>query len=857
MTPRAAQLGTQVFDRLPAGPYGAADIVEAIRGECSPSLCDGLLAFVPSLIPGHLALVSEPLTQGIQPTPQELTRIDHEVIALLAAGVAGLLDAQHTLALAQGDPGVPPVRDLDWGSVVLAPLAMPGHAAGAILFWRQSSTDAFTDHEVAALRGLTSLCAPMILSVVLSDHLIFGRDLIEALPEAVIAVDPQFIVFRWNAGAERLYGIPAADAIGNPLATLYSTFYDDPDMDRDRAWEELLRNGRWDGVVTQQSKAGRTVSVAAAVTLLRDDDAKIIGAVATNRDNSEIVRARSRLDAAERLLADALSAAGAMSVVLDEEATIVAANREWLDTALVNTAPLDQVSVGADYLAPVRKAADAGDADALSALDAVVGVLSGARPMSVFEYRCDRPDGPHWYQMEARRLGSTPGAVITHREVTERHHLESRLAHGDTHDSLTGLGNRILLETRITRARFGESHNGALGLLICDVDGFASVNETLGYSGGDSVLRVVADRIRAECPPTFLTVRLGADQFAIFAESVTDPMVLQNLAEHLRVETAQPIEIGGRRLRVSLSIGMALLDPQEQVSGTGLSSELIARADAARIDSKLQGRNRVRRYVPAMRDQSASIVQLQQDFSAALTSGDLELHYQQIRSLADEAVVGFEALVRWPRPLSPTLTPATFGTVLASPLVAGPLARWSISVAVHDALALQSLVESGLIEVGINISAQQFIDVDVASLVTITANRAGLPTSAIVVEVTETTAFTDDTRVHDQLLRLHERGVSVSLDDFGTGFSSLAHLRALPVDSVKIDKSFTSDIGTDVTSEALVRSLIGLAHDLGLVTVAEGVETQEQADWLRANHCDRYQGFLAHRPSPLIECLGD
>jgi diguanylate cyclase (GGDEF)-like protein/PAS domain S-box-containing protein len=837
---RSDVLTARILSALAGGPLDVLQIIDTMAANLTPAFADGLVGFVPGLSKDTLSLV--PTSRGPYHDSATLAGLERPVHELLRKRTQGLLTPPRLNEVVEFTAG------LDWGSAVLAPLTVPGYAPGAVLYWRGPRRGHFCDSDVSILMATTCTCAPLVLAASLADHLIFGREVSEAIADAVIAIDPDFRVVRWNSAAHRLYGIPAEDAIGNSLASLYSTHYDDPDMTLDLAWDELQRTGRWTGQVTQQSKAGVTVSVVASVTAIRDDEGHLIGAVAVNRDNSEISLAKSRVRTAEGLLTDALDAAGAMAVVVDGDGVIVAANREWLDVALATGARMDLVSVGADYLRPVREAADSGDASAREVLVELQNVLSGKATNAKLGYRCDRPDGPHWYTMESRRLADSHGAVITHREVTQEYQLEQRLAHQSAHDPVTGLGNRGQLDERIRQADPGES-----GLIICDIDGFAAVNEAIGFRDGDQVLRAMADRLVQLCPPGGKVMRLASDQFAMFIEGAAHAM-LTPLAERAREAARQPIDIGERQLTLSMSIGIATIDTSAE-SVTDLASELILRADAARIDSKARGRNRVRTYHLDLRDRTAALLQMQHEFSTDLDAGRLALHYQQILRFADDTVVGFEGLVRWPRDLGPVLTPATFEPILSAPVVAGPLARWSIDTALLAARALRVQQRFQNTSMGVNVSAQQFRDVDVEQHLLDAADRLALPHSAIVVEVTETTAFTDDERVRGQIRSLHHAGVHIALDDFGTGFSSLAHLRSLPADSVKLDKSFTAAIAHDPTARALVRSLIGLAHDLGLVVVAEGVEHHDQHEWLAENGCDLYQGFFAHRPAALDQCL--
>ncbi len=844
----AARLILDLLTRMGGGRLDAIDTVAALRASLTPGWSDEVAVWVPSLSANRLTLVPAAHHGTFASVPEGV----HDAVEnLLAKNRQGLLEPLETAALS-GRYSSDEI--IDGTCAVFAPLIMPGQAAGACIYLRCASRPAFTEAEAEVLVTATARCTPLILAAALSDHQLFDRDLSSSLPEAVIAVDPEFRVLRWNLAAERLYGIPAEGAIGEGLATLYFTHYDDPDMTRDRAWEELLADDHWEGYVTQKSKAGKTVSVFASVTTVRDSTGRLIGAVAVNRDTSEIVAARSRVNLAEQMLTEVLNAAGAMSVVLDPDGVIVAANREWLDVALATDAPMSLVSVGADYLGPVRAAVAAGDTTAVAALELLESVLAGSQTSGSAEYRCDRPDGPHWYRMDVRRISRDRAAIVSHREITEQHLLEAQLAHSRTHDALTDLGNREWLEQRVAQCLARRTPDGGeFGMIVCDVDGFAAVNEALGYATGDDVLRTLANRLREVCPPSLSIVRLGGDQFAVFAGNMWGAVPLVDVAERLRSSAAQPIDFEGQRLALSLSVGIASILPHADQSAAEITSELVARADTARVDSKTQGRNRVRHYRPDLRDRATSLLLMRHDFTEALHDNSLELHFQQIRRVANEDVVGFEALLRWPRSGGPLLTPATFGPLLDEPTIAGPVAAWTISITAEAAHLLRG--HNPNVRVGVNISARQFLDIDVAGHLERAMAVADVPPSALVVEVTETATFTDDDRVLTQLTRIGGLGVRVALDDFGTGFSSLTHLQSLPVNEVKVDRTFTAGVGTNETSNALVRSLIALAHDLGLEVVAEGVETAHQRAWLVDAGCDFYQGFLVHRPERLADLL--
>lgn len=843
----ASRLLTEVLSSVSHKGTSIDDLVAAVNDVLLPELADGFLLLVPAVAPNTLQLIPDQAAG-----PDAYPGLPECAMGLLKDGKQGLLSEECVRCVRYGSMAEGAFRTLDWHSIVFCPLVTPGQSPGAAFFWRTSASRDFSGDEASLLEGFARLYAPLPLSMANNARMLFDRDLARHLNDAVVVVDAQLRVLRWNPAAEKLYGISAEAAVGAHLGSLYSTFYDDPAMDRDRAWAQLQSTGEWHGFVTQQSRSNRTVSVHATVTSITDAAGTFIGAVAINRDNSELVQARSRTSVAEGLLAAALDAAGAMAVVLDDMGTIIAANDEWLDKALAAGARMDRVGLGANYLSALRRAAAGGEHDAVVALAAIEAVLSGQVHHTSSEYEMDCQSEAVWYQVEVRSIGHPAGAVITHREVTDRRRLEDTIARYDTHDGLTELGNRRLLERRIAAALSSDATSADMGLIVFDVDGFAAVNEALGHSAGDEVLSILAGQFRELCPPGYTAYRLGGDQFGVFGPSMATA-TLNRTASALIEEIGKPMSVSGQHIRLTFSVGVATASTDGNADPSQLASALIAQADAARIESKVRGRNRVHHYRPDLRPRSATLT-LATEFVGDLEAGRVHMHYQQIRCLDDDSVTGFEGLLRWQRRDSGLLPAGAFEPLLAAPLVAGPLATWSIARVVDDAARLAREHPSRRLHLGVNISAQQFLDVNVASVMLSAIVRAEVPSDIIVVEVTESTAFTDDQRVLGQLQQMSDCGITIALDDFGTGFSSLQHLRSLPVNVVKVDRSFTAGIGSDTASEALVRALIGLAHDLDLRVIAEGVEDTYQRQWLRAAGCDFYQGYLAHRPSSLQEC---
>jgi diguanylate cyclase (GGDEF)-like protein len=428
--------------------------------------------------------------------------------------------------------------------------------------------------------------------------------------------------------------------------------------------------------------------------------------------------------------------------------------------------------------------------------------------------------------------------------VREREELQTALAHQAAHDPLTDLPNRTQARALTVSALHRGRRAGTMtGLLFVDLDGFKAVNDRHGHASGDTVLRVIADRLRTTLRPGDVVCRLGGDEFVVLVEGVTAERDLVELAERLIGAVSRPIRRSGTELRVGASVGIAL------TQDAGIDADaLFAEADAAVYRAKERGRGRVELFDEALRAQLSAHSEMETALSAGLAAGEFEVHYQPVVTLASGRLDGFEALVRWNRPGLGPVPPNEFIPVAESSALICDLDRWVLHEATRQVAEWRASdpAAAGL-TVAVNVSGRHLADPRVVRDVTDALLASGLPPQLLVVEVTET-VLVNEPAAYGHLVALRDLGVAVAIDDFGTGYTSIGQLAGMPVDTLKIDRSFISS-GTSGHAE-LVALMIRAAHTFGLTVVAEGVEEDAQLEWLRGQRCDYAQGFLLSRPLP-------
>ena len=465
-------------------------------------------------------------------------------------------------------------------------------------------------------------------------------------------------------------------------------------------------------------------------------------------------------------------------------------------------------------------------------------------PTGDVRFRYRHPSGVDmWLETSATKLafhGERGHIIGITSDVTERHRVEERLRHAADHDPMTGLLNRkawtALLEA-MTSAEPRVPHR----LVVFDVDHFKGINDDLGHDAGDAVLFAIGERLRACRLPT-AAARLGGDEFAILVPGDGEDRDLARSIDACLRGISEPVAVCGRDVGISLSAGVARFP----TDGTS-AADLAKNADLALYAAKAGGRKRAFLFGPSLRADFDARLSVLSEFRDGLRAGHVSPFYQPKVSLATGRVVGFEALARWNHPERGLLTPAVFAPVFEE----GDLARWLGEAMRAAVLAdMRRWLGRGLAigRVAVNCAAAEFADGDFGRTVLGEIEAAEVPPALFEIEVTEGVMMDRDVRPLGRAMALlHEAGVAISLDDFGTGFASLIHLKRYPVDVIKIDRSFVAGLD-DPSDAAIVAAIIGMGRNLGICTVAEGIETADQAAMLLALGCDQGQGFLFGKP---------
>jgi diguanylate cyclase (GGDEF)-like protein/PAS domain S-box-containing protein len=423
------------------------------------------------------------------------------------------------------------------------------------------------------------------------------------------------------------------------------------------------------------------------------------------------------------------------------------------------------------------------------------------------------------------------------------------------HDSLTGLLNRPgLLQALHGRiSRYGEDTTGpgtaVPTVFFIDLDGFKAVNDGLGHSSGDELLRVVARRLEDASRAGADVARLAGDEFVVLDDVA--PAEAGTIAGRLLDVLSQPLVLQGVEVVVAASIGSCAAELPVAPAAVPTAADLVLRrADTAMYRAKNQGSGRWEAHVPGSTDPAADRLVLLEQLRSAIRDGELRVHYQPRLHLPTGATSGVEALVRWQHPTRGLLQPDDFIGAAEESGVIRDLGAWVLSEAVTQAVRWDAAGVAPGLQVAVNVSARQLADTDLVTRVAGVLARAGLPASRLVLEITETALMHDPEVALRSLQQLRSLGVLLAVDDFGTGYSSFTYLKQFPVDELKIDRSFVAGMTTDAGDRAIVASCVHLAHAMGLVAVAEGVESVEERDALRALGCDQAQGYFFSRPVP-------
>ncbi|WP_426210394.1 bifunctional diguanylate cyclase/phosphodiesterase [Massilia sp. TWP1-3-3] len=439
--------------------------------------------------------------------------------------------------------------------------------------------------------------------------------------------------------------------------------------------------------------------------------------------------------------------------------------------------------------------------------------------------------------------GNFSGYRGTGTDITARKLTEQRIGHIAQHDVLTGLPNRSLLQDRLAEAvAYSARSARPVWVMLVDLDRFKFVNDSMGHKAGDVLLMTIAARLRSALRDTDTVARLSGDEFVVILAEHDDEQLAPDIVQRLMDAIAQPVILGTKEFFVTCSIGVAVHPPNGAASDS-----LIEHADIAMYRAKKLGRNNFQFYTPAMNEEAMERVRIESALRNALERNEFVLHYQPQVNLASGQIVGMEALIRWQHPELGVVAPSRFISVAEETGLIVPIGAWVMRTACRQNKQWQD-AGLGALRVAVNLSARQFAAPDLLADITGVLEQTGLAAACLEIELTESLFMSDVTTAVEVLHGMKSLGVNLSIDDFGTGYSSLSYLSRFPIDVLKIDRSFVSDIASDASDAAIVASIIALAHNLKLSVIAEGVETAEQLDYLRRHGCDEMQGYYFSRP---------
>ena len=647
--------------------------------------------------------------------------------------------------------------------------------------------------------------------------------LVTHVSDAIIATTVDGIVTSWNPAAENVYGYSAAEAVGRPVPEVVGAPLDPIAI--------ITAGGVAQGSHRRSDGSRLAVRVSAAHM---DDGYVLVCADETARRKAE------------------------------EHYTTVVASIEEGVVVIGSTGLVDSINPAAQRILGVGETETVGMPSALANLYDETGArippedYPSARtrrtgqPENGRIIRCVREDGSDvWLSMSCRALSSAaaPGFVVSFTDITERRRIDAKLAQDATHDALTGLVNRTVAINRLS-AQERARHPGLTAVLFIDLDKFKVINDSLGHGVGDRVLQIMGARLRRTIAGGDLVGRLGGDEFAVIAHGISGPEDAVTVAERLRHTLSRPVTVDGRHLHIDASIGIVIAGPEDVRDG----EDILRDADLAMYQAKTKGRSTYAIFDVELRERTQRRLQLEQDLRGAARKGQLWLAYQPIVDLKSGATVAVEGLLRWSHPRYGAISPGEFIPLAEESDLINVVGTYMLRTATTEIIRLRER-EAGL-RLAVNLSARQLDDPQLVPDVRRVLETAGLSPSTLCMEITESAVMRDPVAAGRTLAALRELGACLAIDDFGTGYSSLAQLLRLPLDTLKIDQSFTAGLGRSKEAEAIVTSIVAMAHAVDLNVIAEGVEGIVQLEILQGLGCDQAQGYYLGRPVSAGDLFG-
>ena len=669
-----------------------------------------------------------------------------------------------------------------------------------------------------------------------SEHMF--HDLLEFAPDAIVISDAHGHISVVNGQAEKVFGYTRDELVGKPIEILIPSRLRG-DHDRYRKNYHGQPHPRPMGGAGMEifcvRKDGTEFPGDISLGPLETAEGRLVMAVV--RDVTERRRLEAQTRESARYARSLIEASLDPLVTISSEGTITDVNQA---TELATGLARDKL-VGSDFASYFTDPQEARE----GYMHAFVNGIVRDWPLTLRHESGKEIDVLYNASVYRDESGDVLGVFAAARDVTERKQFELQLSHQATHDALTGLPNRTLLQDRLNQAIVKSQREGhSIAVMFMDLDNFKQVNDTLGHAVGDGLLCGVAERVRNVLREGDTVARFGGDEYVVLLQDVAGPKDLDAIARKILEAISLPFDQQGSLLYANASMGITVFPKDGDTA-----DELLRNADTAMYVAKDQGRNTYRYFSAEMDSALLGKLELGNQLRQALQNNEFVLYYQPKVNLGTGEVSGMEALIRWNHPQKGKVPPGLFIPVAEECGLIVDIGLWVINEACRQ---IRQWLNDGLTpgRVAINLSAAQCRTNEVIGRVREALAINGLQGEILEVEVTESMMMQDTESAIRILLELKRMGVNVAIDDFGTGYSSLSYLKRFPIDCLKVDKSFVDDIEFDPNDCEIVLAIIGMAHGLGLKVVAEGVETEAQLEFLRQNGCDEMQGYLFSKPLP-------
>lgn len=664
---------------------------------------------------------------------------------------------------------------------------------------------------------------------------------------AIYMLDPQGHVVNWNAGAERAKGYKANEIVGQH----FSVFYTPEDRAKglpQKGLETARREGRFQAEGQRLRRDGTLFWTNVVIDAIYDEhDGQLLGFAKVTRDITERRQYEQELVNAKELAEQYSQEMASLSRFLDSVIANIPGSLVVQDAAtqkiLLANQQAEQLFGGqlpsmvghrpADCLAPATA----------QYLEQQLGKVKPDSGVQLAETLVETATGLRTLRSRTLLSRNTDGQpnyiLFVAEDVTEELAAHAQIHHMAHHDNLTGLPNRVLFHERLTQALKQDKDHGRMTATLClDLDNFKNINDALGHTFGDKLLRALGKRLRRQLRDEDTLARLGGDEFAIILPGIERADGALGTAQRLIDAITTPFMLDGHSFSVGVSIGIAIA-PQDHDT----AEHLLGYADMALYEAKRNGRNRYECFRYELNEAARKRRVIETDLRTALHLGQLQLHYQPIVETGTQLISGYEALMRWEHPSKGMIMPMDFIPIAEDTGLIHEVGSRALNLACQEAASWKSEQS-----VAVNLSPVQFKKPGLVDMVHLALQDSGLAPHRLELEITESVLL-DNSEDNIRTLRaLKELGVGISLDDFGTGYSSLGYLRSFPFDRIKIDKSFVRDMGESREALSIVRAITGMSNSLLIKTTAEGVETQEQKAQLEAEGCSHFQGYLFGRP---------